>query len=1152
MLPQAIGPFADPFGALHWIDLFAPLQQTAITRGPATTPALILPLALGAGPLPTTLAVGAGSLWISAQLLAPGAPAGGYAGLRISGGTLRFSAAATEVAGGLRVGAATKLTLTVAPDPGAPGPVGGGAPGADGGAVIADMPGSVTFVLTEAGASVTAAGDAILTAYGSTVALRWGVAAAIYEAAIGQLLIPYTAEAASFTASSVLSTLFRPGGVAPISGAAWALPVAVVPAAQLGAVASAGSLGLLLGAGLTAAWSGLASGPAQLGPAFLLGAPGVLALLGVLRGGNRLAVHVALWTEAGAPGTRRSAIDLGFPRNAPLYFTSVAQFAGASHVEILATAAALVAHLDRPLAADGGRLGPAMPGLVVTFQTPAAGGVLIGGQAPPGAAPPIALALRNALLVTTPPASLFVAGQFTASLDELNSGTLLLSFGLETLLPTLPDPYAANFLPRREREAGVAGAPSSLLLATVSWTPAATALRFTDAALTPRSLGVTPLGATPTAPPASDAARQDEDRRNALARAFNEALGSADPALLMLDVSSNVDQLGVGMAVGRSAAGTVAAAPGGLVLSLQDLDLVAPCLDLRVFTPPAVQWEPVVTIPNPNVAAFPSPVGFLDDGGPTLLGARDVTLVPVSPAPLLDRVVRAYDGGEAAAALFTLPFGMTAMASLPRRPAGPLPILPFRPGLTPIEPAFAAQTMQGGRQISLTAAHHLFNPGGRSPSLPGATVQLRNVVDAGGTPQDVSVLGPVVDTVFNTELNPGAASALVPLTRIDFSGYGASSFSAWTDPTANVPAVVHVRFNMLVGRASHEVVQVKSMLYPWGAIVVRTITIDRQDNAEVFRYDSGLVAATPGVFANMAGIVAHPGAVHGAFNIREIRDTTQVYKDAGDTVEMTAVHFDADIQIDGVVTGARGGLVPSRGQLGFVQEKPVGAPIGAADLAALIASEGALGGPVDCLIALGGTAQTMQLQRVEIGNAPHGLAAEFAAAARGSLVLPAQGNWSVLARTDGVSEPAPIDADLGIALIRQGPAGEPPPNTPWRVAEPVDLWTPDAPSMDYCLLHATDSTRMLFPRPKIDNGAPAFTATVVPLLADGFALMEATGICPRQDACLAFPNADHQLQITGPGEITLAVAPNPFPPSLLSRTLAGGAGAMRGSSSGRC
>jgi hypothetical protein len=379
------------------------------------------------------------------------------------------------------------------------------------------------------------------------------------------------------------------------------------------------------------------------------------------------------------------------------------------------------------------------------------------------------------------------------------------------------------------------------------------------------------------------------------------------------------------------------------------------------------------------------------------------------------------------------------------------------------------------------------------------------------------------------------------------SGYGASSFSAWTDPTAKDSNVVQARFNMMVGRTNHEVVQIQSRLHPWCAIVVRTITIDRQDDGEVNRYDSGWRAATPGIFG-CPGITVHPGAVRGAYNIRNISDTTQTFTFGG--VELVGVYFDADIQIDGVVSGAINGLVPSTDQFGFVQV--AGSPLTPGDLRELIDNEGALGGPVDCVISVGGTAQTMRLSRVEVGTAPHPevgpveFAVEFAAAARGSLVLPQPGSWSVLARTDSVSEPTPIDPDLGVPLIQQGPAGSPVPNAPWRLAEPVDLLAPDSPSMDYCLLHATDSTRMLFPRPKIAAGASAFTSDVVPLLADGFALMGATSVCPRQDTCLAFPNANYQLQIGAAGAFTLANVPDPFAPSLPNRTLASGTAAALG------
>ena len=423
-------------------------------------------------------------------------------------------------------------------------------------------------------------------------------------------------------------------------------------------------------------------------------------------------------------------------------------------------------------------------------------------------------------------------------------------------------------------------------------------------------------------------------------------------------------------------------------MSIAGLDLLAPTRDLRVMTVPAVQWEPVVTIQNPKVLPypFPSPAGFLDDGGPTLWGANDVTLVPVAPAPLFQQVINSYDGGKAAGAFFTLPFGMAAVVAIPERPEMALPFF-RRPGLTPVQPSFSPQNMSGGLQMSLTAPSSFFIKTVDSPSLPGATVQKRNLVDQSGNSAGsppLSVLGPAVDTIFNSELHPRATGALVPLERIDFSGYGASSFSNWTAPNADPPAVVQVSFKMMVGRTSHEVVQVKSILYPLGAVMVRTVTIDRQDDSEVSRYDSGWLAATPGLF-KIPGITIHSGAVVGAFNIREVRDTTQTYKGAGG-LEMVGVYFDADIQIDGVLSGATNGLVPSTGQFGFVQTAPAGTPVTPAELADLITSQGSLGGPVNCVVSVAGTAQTMRLTRVEVDNAPHTGAPEtheFAAGSKG-------------------------------------------------------------------------------------------------------------------------------------------------------------------------
>lgn len=1158
MLPQSIGPFVDSLGALHWFDIFPPVQQTAITRAPSTTPMLLVPLAIPAGPVPKTLPVAAGTAWIEAQLLAAGSPAGGYAGIAITGGTLRFSTAVKSSAAGIEVPAATKVTLTLKLG-GQAGPTGGGEPGADGGATVASVPAQVTFVFTSSGGQVTAAGDASVTAYGSTISLKFEPSTPVFETALGQILVPFSPQSPTFAVQSVLSDLFQPSGTAPVVGAAWALPVAVTAPAQLGAAASAGLLALVLGPGLLAKWQGSTGGPASLGPVFLECAGGMLALLSSIGGLSQPGLEIELWSNA-PPSTARSEIGVTFPIGALTYFTSIASFARSNHVEIVSSGAVIAAHIDRPVAADGSRLGPTLPGTLAIYQTTSLNGVLISGFAPPSPAPPppIAVALRNALLVTTPPGFLLAAGSFSATPAELDSGGLLLVFEIETLLPTLPDPYAANFLPSlpnlRDNQPPVGGAASvastpAVLLAVVLWSPTIKArLAFFDGGISRSSLQVTKLTRTEGPQPFGTTGQQDATWQSELENMLDNVLESESPQLFLLDVSSNVDQLGVGMAVQRPDT-RIFGAPGGGgrdVLSIIGLDLVAPTQDLRVMTVPAVQWEPVVTIQNPRVLPypFPSPAGFLDDGGPTLWGANDVTLVPVAPAPLFSQVITSYDGGKAAGALFTLPFGMAAVVAIPPR-AKITPPLFFRPGLSKVQPRFGPQNMWGGLQMSLTAPVSFLGTG-NSPSLPGATVQKRNLVDQfgnpvldpptpGGTP--LSVLGPAVDEVFNSEFNPEVSSALVPLERIDFSGYGASIFSDWAAPDAVPPAVVQVSFKTIVGRTSHEVVQIKSVLYPCCSIVVRTITIDRQDDSEVNRYDSGWIPVTPGLF-QMPGITIHTGAVTGMYNIREIQDTTQTYKSG--SLEMVGVYFDTDVQIEGVRSGASNGLVPSTGQFGFVQTAPANTPLTAAQLADLITSQGSLGGPVDCVISVGGTAQTMRVTRVEVDNAPHAGASEpheFAAAARGSVVLPQPGSWSVLERTDTVSEPTPIDPDLGVPLIRQGPAGNPS-TSPWRLAEPVDLWVPDSPSTDYCLLHSTDSTRMLFPRPQIANGATAFTSDQTPLLADGFALMGATSICPRQDSCLTFPNANYALQISGSGDFTLANVPASFAPSMPSRTLA--------------
>ncbi len=134
----------------------------------------------------------------------------------------------------------------------------------------------------------------------------------------------------------------------------------------------------------------------------------------------------------------------------------------------------------------------------------------------------------------------------------------------------------------------------------------------------------------------------------------------------------------------------------------------------------------------------------------------------------------------------------------------------------------------------------------------GFTLQMNNVLDANGQQTGTSTLGYDVTVIFNGDFFEAPTqprrTAGVPLTRIDLSGYGASTVSNWVNETPQFASTSQARFDIFVGRTAHEVIQVKSILYPWGIRVVRTITMLRVGSGYVYRFDSGWKAESDGKF----------------------------------------------------------------------------------------------------------------------------------------------------------------------------------------------------------------------------------------------------------------------------------------------------------------
>src|SRR5258708_5986904 len=138
-------------------------------------------------------------------------------------------------------------------------------------------------------------------------------------------------------------------------------------------------------------------------------------------------------------------------------------------------------------------------------------------------------------------------------------------------------------------------------------------------------------------------------------------------------------------------------------------------------------------------------------------------------------------------------------------------------------------------------------------------------------------------------------------------------------------------------------------------------------------------------------------------------------------VLLQPVYFDADVEIDNVVSGAAAGRVPSKGMLGYVQPAPRGEPIPRYLFAQLLETQfGAIGGPADCVIDIGKSGQHMRLSHVDVNASTNGANPIFVSAARGAVVLPKEGSWSVVQHNQGTGEVSPLDPQAAVPVIRRG------------------------------------------------------------------------------------------------------------------------------------
>ncbi len=224
--------------------------------------------------------------------------------------------------------------------------------------------------------------------------------------------------------------------------------------------------------------------------------------------------------------------------------------------------------------------------------------------------------------------------------------------------------------------------------------------------------------------------------------------------------------------------------------------------------------------------------------------------------------------------------------------------------------------------------------------------------------------------------------------------------------------------------------------------------------------------------------------------------------------------------------GQLNGRVPSKKIMGFVQLAPRGIPLSKEAFKALLSYQpNPVGGPLDGVLDIGRNGQKMRLDRFDMNNSvgANGTDIIFAAAVRGSVVLPKDGAWSLVQHRRGTGEVTPLPTQLAVPLVRVGPLSyqvvNTDPNTQkvllksdpnasqrlLRIANPGDLLRPPAgDTLNYGYLHSTDTQKALYLTPAYrplagapPNTLPALLSKTPPLFADAFRIVNSKGIFPN-------------------------------------------------------
>ncbi len=1129
------------------------------------------------------------TVWIHGKVFSADVPDEYYCGLRVKGGTIVLDVDPFMLNNHVTVSNATKITVNLNleqndvfdNDPTSPY-------GVDARNASFNLPATFQFTFKNNVKTIVALGNSKWNVYGQNSNFVYQNAQnCVYNPFIGRVAIPIHCNETDFAVTDCKSPFFNFSGSTKIKNSWWALSVTKLDIANPFEADGNGAIIVEGEKGLYAKWNNLQNKSIAFTNPFILGEPGRISITDIKTDGSGAFHNFDGWKdEQNVYGT---TFECKFNKDSLLIFNTVAKgdelIFGLNDWDI---------KTDRPVKVNGEAVTVKTKNSAFIIAISKIKTLLIvidenmiwDNKLPADKIPkvkPYALAMHNALFTVTPPNSLVLFAETTPELKALTHGQMYLGFGLYSYLPTLPDPYAANLgiLQRQfEINTSVVGAVSTVpkrgsvvwmwLIGLVKWEPKEDTYKvgvsFHFAPLTTQLQIEKETEAEPADSQNfgrvnpdvfsrfSDTANvtgaatiaSDTNLTGAMLSSRNPLAGLNLTDFSLVDVSSKANQMGVSYAkqnnflqatIARKYKIDITGETNASVFPIQvsGLDVITAGMNAQAFTVPAISWEPVFNLTNPNPAKQDPPVGYnyyQNDGFATRIGNLSKKTVPLSPIPMAKYLVQTYKDKEDGKtfAIFNLPFGMFAITILDNKSSQPQ-----KPTMINTSPVFE-NYINGGIQLELTAGTS-FNSNDSDTIFEGYTIQLININKADGSPANASTLGEDVWTMYNEEFLANAVSNLVgrpavPVKNIGLSGYGTSMLSEWQNKNVLV-GTSQAYFNVFTGRTSYEVVQVKSKLYCCGADVVRTITLFRLANGYVARIDSGWESRSDGKYNFIEPDVSpnnkfdfQPGIVRGYYNIRNIKESPKKPVKIG-TATFSEVTFDADIELENVTEGGENNIVSGKSILGYVQLLPIGKYVTADQFVDLLKTQNnSIGGSLSCMIKVAGSQQRMKLNRVDVSAAVDTANKPiFVCAARGSVIMPKDGSWTMVQHNRGTGDVSPLPEQLSVPLIRAGKwvkdkvVSDADVSNFLRIAHPEDLLKlPDSDTINFGFLQNMGTQKVLFMTPGFKKGVESLLSKTPPLLADSSRLLNSKGIFPNiGDAESNFGQAISLLKGVGAG-----------------------------------